>query len=247
MDAVKRRLKQIKPLRNAVRSVRDWQNQREVAKERQRYEAMGYQAVFNEIFETNGWRGEESVSGRGSDKSRTRELVARLPQLLREYRIGTLLDLPCGDFHWMADVDLSAIRYIGADIVDPLVERNQRDFGMQGREFRSLDLMRSELPDCDLLLCRDCLVHLSYQDVFRALANIRQANVVYLLTTTFPAKEVNTDIVTGEWRALNLERPPFCFPPPLSLLVENNTDGGEAFRDKALGLWRVSDLAHAIG
>jgi hypothetical protein len=63
-----------------------------------------------------------------------------------------------------------------------------------------------------------------------------------LLTTTFPAAADNEDIVTGDWRVLNLECSPFDFPPPMELLNEGCTEAGGRFADKSLGLWRIADL-----
>jgi hypothetical protein len=105
-----------------------------------------------------------------------------------------------------------------------------------------MDLTASVLPGADLLLCRDCLVHLSATDVSRALANIRRRSITYLLATTFPAEPENREIVTGDWRPLNLEAPPFSLPRPLELIDEHCTEAGGRFPDKSLGLWRVADL-----
>jgi hypothetical protein len=54
--------------------------------------------------------------------------------------------------------------------------------------------------------------------------------------------ETNHWITTGDWRLLNLEKPPFNFPKPLQLLNEQCSEGGYQFRDKSLGLWRVQDI-----
>jgi len=215
-------------------------------RERLRLRSLGPKAVFEEIFRSNGWQGKESMSGHGSDTELTRRLVEALPPLLKQFQVATLLDIPCGDFHWMKDVDLTWTKYIGADIVPQLVEDCSRRYGSETRMFRTLDLTESPLPDCDLILCRDCLVHLSFRDVMRALDNICRGNLTYLLTTTFPLKGPNHDIVTGEWRPLNLELPPFGFPAPLALLTENDIGDGGPFSDKALGLWRVADVAAAF-
>ena len=99
-----------------------------------------------------------------------------------------------------------------------------------------------QAAEADLLLCRDCLVHLSFADIARAIANIRAATVTYLLTTTFPAQRANEDIRTGDWRPLNLEAAPFGWPAPLEYLVEKCTEGNGLFADKSLGLWRVDSL-----
>jgi hypothetical protein len=110
-----------------------------------------------------------------------------------------------------------------------------------------LDLTRSPLPPADLLLCRDCLVHLSYTDIAEAIDNVRRSTIEYLLTTTFTAESGFRDIVTGDWRPLNLETPPFSFPRPVELLREQCTEQNGAFADKSLGLWRVRDLPHLSG
>jgi hypothetical protein len=140
----------------------------------------------------------------------------------------------------MAAVDLPGVRYIGADLLPEVVARAAER--SPGREFLQLDLTASPLPPADLLLCRDCLVHLSFADIAGALTNIRRADVRFLLATTFPLEPANRDIRTGDWRPLNLELAPFDFPPALELLDEGCTEHGGVFADKSLGLWRVADL-----
>jgi hypothetical protein len=80
--------------------------------------------VFTHIFETGHWQGPSSVSGAGSDQSQTAGISRALPDLVRAYGIESVLDLPCGDFHWMQRVELGGATYIGADIVEPLVRQN---------------------------------------------------------------------------------------------------------------------------
>ncbi|MDX1548814.1 MAG: class I SAM-dependent methyltransferase [Rhodothermales bacterium] len=198
--------------------------------------------TFRQIYRTNHWGGDDSVSGAGASRRQTRRIEQALPPLLDALGVRTLLDLPCGDFGWMRHVPLPGIAYIGADVVPELVAENQQRYGTATRRFVVLDLTADALPEADLLLCRDALVHLSFEAIFRAFANVRRSAIPYLLTTTFPACTVNEDIVTGDWRVLNLERPPFALPPPLRLLGEECTEGGGRYRDKSLGLWRTADL-----
>lgn len=203
-------------------------------------------AAFRHAYRSNLWGDPESVSGPGSGREQTARLRAELPALLQSLGVTRLLDLPCGDGAWMAAVDLAGATYIGGDLLPELVEENRRRQPGRGREFRVLDLTASELPAADLLLCRDCLVHLSFADAARAVANIRRARITYLLTTTFPDEATNLDIVSGDWRPLNLERPPFGFAPPLLVLNEGCTEGGGRFADKSLGLWRCADLPERL-
>lgn len=112
----------------------------------------------------------------------------------------------------MKSVDLKGIEYTGADIVKDLVQQNREQYARDGVRFEALDLIADELPRVDMVLCRDCLVHFSFADIFLALENVCQSESDYLLATTFPATRDNRDIVTGEWRAISLEHAPFQLP-----------------------------------
>ncbi|MDH3207962.1 MAG: methyltransferase domain-containing protein [Gemmatimonadota bacterium] len=202
----------------------------------------GALSAFRYAYHHNLWRGAETPSGPGSSVAQTRGVVAALPGLCQRYDVRTLLDVPCGSFNWMASVNLPGVRYTGGDIVPELVAEAARRYGTRQRRFLVLDLTRSPLPPADLLLCRDCLVHLSFRDIATALANIRSSNIEYVLTTTFTAESGFGDIVTGDWRPINLQIPPFSFPTPVELFWEQCTEQHGAFADKALGLWRVRDL-----
>jgi hypothetical protein len=157
-----------------------------------------------------------------------------LPKLLAELHAGTILDIPCGDFNWMKLVDLNA-KYIGADIVEDLIEVNRKLYSSESRSFVRLNLLTDPLPQADLILCRDCLFHLSFQHIEQALSNLKRSNAAYLLTTTNPSVKKNRNIATGEWRRLNLQAAPFSLPQPLRL-IDEQVEG------KFLGLWRISDL-----
>ncbi|MFD5096600.1 class I SAM-dependent methyltransferase [Amycolatopsis thailandensis] len=214
-------------------------NFRRVAEE---LESMGTQDRFTYIFRSRLWTS-SSVSGPGSESVQTQGLREQLPALLERFGVRTLLDLPCGDFGWLSEVDLDLDRYIGADIVTDLVDANAARFRDDPvREFRTLDLTGDQLPAADLVLCRDCLVHLSFADIERALSNLRRSGSRYLLTTTFTELGTNNDIVTGDWRPLNLCREPFRFPEPLAVLVEGCTEEGGAYADKSLGLWEIASI-----
>jgi hypothetical protein len=206
-------------------------------------EHLSPEETFRDIHRRHHWSGSGSPSGAGAADEQTARLRAELPPLVAYLGVHTLLDLPCGDFSWMATIDLPVERYIGADLLPELIAPLEQRYGNVRRQFMVLDLTRDPLPAADLLLCRDCLVHLSLADIRLALRNVARSRIAWLLTTTFPDGGENEDIVTGDWRVLDLERPPFLFPPPIRLLNEGCTEGGGRFADKSLGLWWAGDLA----
>jgi hypothetical protein len=110
-----------------------------------------------------------------------------------------------------------------------------------------LDLTRDVLPDADVLLCRDCLVHLSYANIRVVLANIACSNIRFVLMTSFPERRDNYDVADGDWRPLDFQAPPFSFPEPRLAIVENCEEEGGSYADKSLLAWRVDDLTALDG
>ena len=203
---------------------------------------LGLQERFARIYSTNLWSDPESKSGVGSRLDSTRVLSAELPMALRQLEARALLDVPCGDFTWMEHVDLSGIEYIGGDIVPSIVEENQRLHARKSRRFMQLDLTRDVLPNADVLLCRDCLVHLSYTNIRAVLANIAHSSIHFVLMTSFPGRRDNYDVADGDWRPLDFQAPPFSFPEPHLVIVENCEEEGGSYADKSLLAWRAKDL-----
>jgi SAM-dependent methyltransferase len=198
--------------------------------------------IFLGIYQRNLWGSQESRSGPGSTIARAADFVPDLAALLRTLNTRVLLDAPCGDFNWAGLLADAVERYIGVDVVGEIVRRNRLLASSPTRIFLHADLTRDPLPAADVIFCRDCLVHFAFADIWRALRNFEQSSSRYLLTTTFIERDDNSDVATGEWRPLNLERPPFCFPPPVAVVDERCLHSGGRWRDKRLGLWEIASL-----
>jgi 2-polyprenyl-3-methyl-5-hydroxy-6-metoxy-1,4-benzoquinol methylase len=192
--------------------------------------------VFSEIYHTNAWQDPESVSGRGSTLARTGVIMSHLPLLIQELNAKTLLDAACGDLNWMRHVELGSVRYIGIDVVPDLISRNRELYEDQHRTFVVLDITQDPLPNADVILCRDCLIHLSFRHIAATIANFKKTTATHLLCTTHTTITENIDCPDGSWRNVNLALPPFNFPEPFRLIVEDAESG------KGLGVWRLEDL-----
>lgn len=198
------------------------------------------EAIFTNIYHTNKWGDKDTRSGKGSTLDYTQRMRTELPDLLRELHTKVLLDIPCGDFHWMQVVELPVQQYIGADIVKPMIAGNSDRYSNDQRQFMTLNLLSDQLPSADTILCRECLVHLSFADINRAIANIKHSGARLLLTTNFPDFTVNEDIVTGKHRRLNFSAAPWHWPPPMRQITEQ--DASSQRGRKELAVWRISDL-----
>jgi len=213
--------------------------------DRVNFAGLGLAARFERIVRTHLWGAATSASGLGSEAAATAAVREALPNLLQRLGVRSLLDAPCGDAGWINDC-IQDLDYTGVDIVSSLTTANtlraQRS-EIAGR-FLTADITRDALPGADLILCRDCLVHLSFDNIRRALARFRATGARWLLTTTFPEWEVNLDCEDGDWRALNMQRPPFGWPAPAELINERCDEGDGGWRDKSLGLWHIADLPY---
>ena len=207
-----------------------------------RFDNKDLRSVFNKIYDKNIWGSTESLSGSGAELSATENIKVMIPKLLKKYKVECLLDLPCGDFNWMQHVQLDVKKYIGADIVEELIKTLKNRYENDTRSFCMLDVTKDKLPLVDLLLCRDVLVHLSYKDKFKALENIKDSKIKYLLTSSFPTVAKNRDVVSGGWRRINLQKKPYSFPDPLEIIFENEAIKTAPKYTKTLCLWKVEDL-----
>jgi 2-polyprenyl-3-methyl-5-hydroxy-6-metoxy-1,4-benzoquinol methylase len=201
-----------------------------------------HKRVFTDIYQRNLWGCAESMSGVGSSMERAAAFRDELIALLRELHVAVLLDAPCGDFNWMQSVAENVHSYIGIDIVDELIASNQKRYASNRVQFVCADLTADTLPKADLILCRDCLVHFSFDDVWRGLRNFKRTGSRYLLSTTFQNRERNFEIATGDWRPLNLQAPPFGLPPPVRAIDEKCLHTGGIYSDKRLALWELDSL-----
>src|SRR6266576_5452010 len=195
--------------------------------DKESFAGLSLEQRFRRIHETNLWGAPVSASGLGSEMDATATLRSELPRLFERLAITSLLDAPCGDAGWINSTNLR-VRLIGVDIVPSLIERlgARATAGEIKGEYRLADITRDPLPKCDAILCRDALVHLSFANIERVVANFAASDATWLIATTFPEWQTNRDCEDGDWRALNFERAPFNWGPSVELLNENCLEAG---------------------
>lgn len=224
-----------KPVRWAQRKI--WEN---------RIRGKNAADIFTEIYHTNKWGNSESISGNGSSLAATQGLREALPELLRALSIETLIDMPCGDFHWFKELGYELKHYYGYDIVPDLIEKNQALYGNEQRIFRIKNCLVDPFDAADILFCRDLIIHFSYEDIWRLLENYANSDIPYLLIS-HNIGVTNRDIHTGGWRAVNLTLEPFSLPEPRKVIIdqflEPERDAGTI---KAMALWEREDIAQVI-
>jgi hypothetical protein len=212
-------------------------------------EALTLEAVedrFHAIYESNLWLTTESVSGPGSTLRYTENLRKELPKLITEFSIRQIFDAACGDFYWMKHLlPTIDVGYVGADIVRSLVESNNAKYQNDKVSFVHIDLIKDAFPKSDLMICRDCLFHLSFEDIKSVLKNFVDSGIPYLLTSTHKNNNgfLNTDIRTGSFRLIDLFAAPYNFSQePLARI----DDWIPPWPERQICLWSREQVCEAL-
>jgi hypothetical protein len=137
----------------------------------------------------------------------------------------------------MSQVKLTC-NYIGIDIVDSVIQHNSMIYSGPNKSFLLLDAVVDPLPICDAILLREVIFHLSFSDIQFLFKNILKTNALYIFITSDPEAQINNDIISGDFRMLNLEIKPFSFPKPHILIDDNNNMNPTRY----IGVWKISDL-----
>ena len=197
---------------------------------------------FTRVYNKKMFGKSTSVSGPGSTLESTFEIRKAIPKLINEYKINSIADVPCGDLNWMKEVDLKNVNYLGFDIVPSIVEKNRKTF--PDMQFQVFDAVAEILPESDLVICRDLLIHLTNEQSRKVLANFKKSGSKFLLCSTYANLDFNKEIAIPRYgvgfRALNLSLYPFNLGTPEITINENNNEGRGKFSDKSLALWRLN-------
>lgn len=187
-----------------------------------------------------------SECGPGSSMVNTQAIREQLPLVFRALGVYTVLDAPCGDFNWMRTVKHDGLdSYTGMDLNKEFIDANQKNYGNQSRTFVVGDIINSVLPKVDLIMCRDCLVHLSLQEGLSAVANFVRSGSSYLATTSYWNVSQNIDAKVGgwetQWRKINPELPPYNLGCPVMSIIERGPSCVHGMDDygKMLSVWSL--------
>ena len=197
--------------------------------------------IFSHIYTSHAWvveGSQDSLSGTGSTKAATSELIVQLSEFLRETGCRKLVDIGCGDFNWMRNVE-GDFDYLGIDVVPQLIDAHNAAYASHRRKFLCMDASGSAIPCGDVALCREVLFHLSFHHGLQLLRNIKAAGFQYVLLTNDRCLWFNTDIQDGDYRRINLLKPPYNFPEPLRELAD---DKGKDSHGRVMGVWRGAEL-----
>lgn len=146
---------------------------------------MNRSEAFAHIYKTGLWNDNLSnipLSGPGSSLENTNEYRKMLDSLCSEHKIESIVDLGCGDLTWMPTTNaFQTCKYTGVDIVQSLITTHAAKY--TDKTFLCLDIVKDYIPSGDLVIIRDVLFHLSFDDIAKVLENIKGKFKYYLITS----------------------------------------------------------------
>ena len=207
--------------RTAKAAVRNWRNRRLTA-----------QQVFTRVYAEKIWgQGEENFySGLGSNPEAAKPYTDFVTKFIADNNIRCVVDLGCGDFRVGRMIAASGVNYIGTDVVQPLIDENNKRFHSDHVRFDCLDIALDDLPDGELCLIREVFQHISNAQISLVLAKLKKYHHV-LFTDVQPENigdfRINKDKVHRDTSrivhhaCLSLDAPPFSIKS-LKMVFETN-------------------------
>jgi len=158
---------------------------------------------------------EESLCGGGSWKKNAIDAKEFIQEKIDLYDYETILDLGCGDWNWMNEIDFRGAQYLGVDCDAEMIYDNLVNYGKNGISFKVSDIFSMDLPEADLVICRDVLFHVRLELGCSLVEKLLNRSRLHFISTSFNQQKENQDprpytkIKDWGFYRINLMKDPF--------------------------------------
>lgn len=171
--------------------------------------------IFTKVYNEAEWGRNaegEGFSGTGSMVEFSKEYMAFLQKFLHEKNIQTVVDIGCGDWQFSQHINWSGTTYKGLDVVQSVIDKNNKKFSRPKINFECVDVINADLPKADLMICKDVFQHLTNADVASIIKQIPKYKYCLITNDVDPQTSTseNPEILhRGSYRTIDMTKPPF--------------------------------------
>jgi SAM-dependent methyltransferase len=193
------------------------------------------EAAFTRLVDTFDWcpGPRETPCGEGSFLKANEPVVRALQEWFTSYGIKSVVDVGCGDFHWMSGVDFTGMEYDGFDVVKKFVDALSCARGRQNIRFHHADAFKMKLPKADLYICKDVINHYTEPEGLALMERIRAASR-HFAAITFPGNR-GPNVPKWKYRYIDFDAPPFSLGAPLASVPANESRRPQ----RVFSIWRL--------
>ncbi len=150
-----------------------------------RNQRMTTEEVFTGIYSSNRWGGRPGTFNSGAGSHDEFIVAPYIASMIGELnRVGaaalTVVDLGCGDYSVGGRLSPACGKYIGVDIVKPLIAHNQATFGTSTVSFQHANIVQDALPDGDICFVRQVFQHLSNEQIAAVLPKLNKFRICFI-------------------------------------------------------------------
>jgi len=161
---------------------------------------------FEEIYNKNEWA---YGSGAGSLPKNNKEYIEFLEKFMKKNNVSSVLDLGCGDWQFSKIIDWTGIQYEGFDIVESVVNENNKRYSSDNISFHIFSDIFSELPEADLLIVKDVLQHWSKESIDNFIPYLDRYKFSLITNCVGIDDTMNEFVEDGGFSNLDLRLPPY--------------------------------------
>jgi len=184
--------------------------------------------IFTNVYETNQWGTNNNTeyngsSGEGSAIDYNKDTyVILLQKIIIDNNIKNIVDLGCGDFRCgkliYDDLD---ILYTGYDTYKKIIDYNSTYYSLPKYSFTCLDFYNNKenILNGELCILKDVIQHWSLDNIYTFLdylIDYKKFKYILICNCCHQIQD-NTDIQTGDWRALSCDYFPLKKYNPVKL------------------------------
>jgi SAM-dependent methyltransferase len=184
--------------------------------------------IFSRIYQQGQWGTDDhgnATSGPGSRLENGKFFIFFVQEFLNQTpHIQSVVDIGCGDWVLAREIDWGDRKYLGIDVVKPLIQKNQSTFGSKKIHFVHLDVIHSDLPLANLVICKDVFIHLPNSSVWNLLVEFNKFEYCIVVNDVSSIHETqNRDILIGNFRPIDLTCFPFFLKPKMTAYYSYGT------------------------